>query len=144
MRTTEDRKKTSRNVARNQQSFRELQKTPRIRENFGRKSPREAPPNEWSEVRRTDNKSREEITNNIIPSDNSGYPPCMSYGTQASSHRNDKKIFWPLWSLLQKRSETSKDKRTLKIGADPSSDCPDHTWPRIQRKQISKVLRYIL
>ena len=37
--------------------------------------------------------------------------------------------------------ETSKEiQRTLKIGVDPSSDFPDRTRLRKQKKQISKVL----
>ena len=43
-----------------------------------------------------------------------------------------------------KTSKTSKEKRTLKIGADPLSRCPNWTWMIIQRSQISEVLRYTL
>ena len=43
-----------------------------------------------------------------------------------------------------KRSGTSKYKITFKIGADPSSDCPDKKRLRSQRKKISKLLRYTL
>ena len=43
---------------------------------------------------------------------------------------------------LPQTLETPKNKRTLKNREDPSSNCPDRTRLRIQRKQISKVLRY--
>ena len=43
-----------------------------------------------------------------------------------------------------KTSETSKEKRTPKIGADPLSDFTDRIQLRNQRKKISKVLRYTL
>ena len=43
-----------------------------------------------------------------------------------------------------KMSETPNEKRTLKIGADPSSDFPDRTQLGSYKKQISKVFRYTL
>ena len=41
-----------------------------------------------------------------------------------------------------KTSETSKEKRTLKIRADTSIKCSYRTWLRSQGKIVSKVFRY--
>ena len=43
-----------------------------------------------------------------------------------------------------KTLEKLRDKRTLKNGAEPSDKCPDWIRPIIQRKKISKFLKYTL
>ena len=74
------------------QSFRELQKTPKIRENFGIKSPQEAPPNERPEGRRPENESRVEIHNNIIAIDKSGDPQVCRIGLKPSHTGTTRKM----------------------------------------------------
>ena len=109
------------------QSFKELWKTPIIRENFGTIERTKRPP----EDERVDNR----------PSDKIREPEYVGWNIDASLCSSNGEILLSTSDPPPKSLETSKEKIILKTGAYTLSDCPDQTRLRIQRMQISKVMK---
>ena len=78
------------------------------------------------------------------PSNKKIEPEYVGWKIDASSRSSDEEVLLTTSEPPPKTLETSKEKITLKIGADPLSDCTDQTRLRIQRKQIFKVVKYTL